>query len=63
MQDEQVGDPFVLGKGQAQRRFGLAARLSMAVHAIDMTVNTLRMAVHSVRDVVSFRNNFALDLL
>lgn len=69
MQDQQVGDASVLGEGQAERRFGLAARLSVAVHtvdvaihSIDVPVNTINMAVnsvHSIRDGISCK--FALD--
>lgn len=74
MQDQQVGDASVLGEGQAERRFGLAARLSVAVYTIDMAINsinvpidTINMAVyavytvHSVRDDVFCKDKFTLD--
>lgn len=69
MQDEQVGDAFVLGEGQAERRL-LGAGLSvavdavvavdaivaiMAVDAVD-TIDAIHVAVytiHSIGNVVS----------
>lgn len=68
MQDQQVGDASVLVEGQAEGRFGLAARLSMAIHTIDvpvntinMPINTINMAVNTIRDGVSCRDKYALD--
>lgn len=71
MQDKQVGEASVLSERQAERRFGLAARLSVAVHtigvainSINVTINTIHMAVdtiHTIRDVVSWKDKFALD--
>lgn len=69
MKDQQVGDALVFGERQTERRFGLGARLRMAVHTvgvavdpIDVTVNSIDMtvdAVHSIRDVVSCTDEFA----
>lgn len=66
MQDQQVGDASVLVERQAEGRLGLAARHSVAVHAVDMavdmavdpigvSVDAVTMAVdsvHSIRNVV-----------
>lgn len=71
MQDQQVGDASVLVEGQAEGRFGLAARLGMAIHTIDVpvntinvTINTINMAVNtinSIGDGVSCKDKSALD--
>lgn len=60
MQNQQVGDAFVLRERQAKRRFGLTARLSMAIltidmaiNSIDMTVHTIHVAINTIRDVVA----------
>lgn len=63
MQDQQVGDTFVLRERQAQRRFGVDAGLSVPVHTVDVAINTLHMAIHvtvhtihSIRGVVSLKD-------
>lgn len=71
MQDQQVGDASVLREGQAERRLRVADRLGVAVHnvavatgSIDVPVNTINLAVHtihSVRDGVSCKDEFSSD--
>lgn len=63
MQHKQVGDASVLGEGQAEGRFGLAASLAVGVtiNSIDVSVDAINMAVdaiHSVGDGVSCINMF-----
>lgn len=65
MQHKQVGDASVLGEGQAEGRFGLAASLAVGVtiNSIDVSVDAINMAVyaiHSVRDGVSCMYMFLL---
>lgn len=70
MQDKQVREASVLSERQAERRFGLAARLSVAVHTIGMAINSINVAIntinmavhtiHSIWDVVSCKHKFAL---
>lgn len=59
MQDQQVGDAFVLAEGQTEGRFGLAAGLSVAIHvpvyAIHIVVNV------AIRDGVFCRGKRSLD--
>ena len=74
MQHQQVGDALVLIEGQAERWFGLGAGLGVAVHTVNMTVNAVDVSVnsicmavysvytvHSIRDIVSYKDKFALD--
>lgn len=71
MQDQQVGDASVLGEGQTERWFGLAAWLSVAVHTVDMSVHTVDVginsidvsvnAIYSIRDCVYWKDKFAMD--
>lgn len=59
MQDQQVGDAFVFGEGQAEGWFGLAAGLSvsinmtinMTIYSIHMSVDSINMAVHTIYSV------------
>lgn len=64
MQDQQVGDASVLVEGQAERRFGLTARLGVAIHtvnSIDVPVNTINVPVNTIRDCISCKCKYALD--
>lgn len=58
MQNQQVGDALVFSEGQAQRRFGLRAGLSVAVYAVDVAVDAVSVtvyAVHSIWDVATYK--------
>jgi len=55
VKDQQVGDALVLGERQAGGWFGLAARLSMPIHTIDMAINSIYMTVYSIWDIVAYR--------
>lgn len=69
MQHQQVGDTLVLREGQAERWFGLAVRLGVAVHTVDMTVDAVSMpinpicmavyTIHSIRDIVSCKDKLS----
>lgn len=54
MQHQQVGDASVLVEGQAQGWFGLTGRLSVAVYAVGMSMNsidTIDVAVYTIDSV------------
>lgn len=58
MQDEQVGDAFVLGERQTKRWFGLAPRLAVAIDTLSVSINsiskaidTIHVSIYSIRDV------------
>lgn len=54
MQDQQVGDAFVLGERQPKGRLGVGGVVRVTVGVAVDSVDAVRMAVDSVRDVVAY---------
>lgn len=63
MKNQQVGDASVLIEGEAERRFGLTARLGVAVHpinSIDVPAKTINVpidTINSIRDRISCKSS------
>lgn len=63
MQHQQVGDASVLVEGQAERWFGLSGSISVAVHAVGVSVHsvdTVHLAIYAVDSIgnaIFWRNN------
>lgn len=50
MQDQQVGDAFVLGEGQTDSRL-LAAGLSVAVHPVGVAIDPISVAIDAIDSI------------